>query len=203
MEVPMKPGETLLVAMAAMAIGVIPADIFYTSRFVPRFKELEKQRIVTSNQLATAKIVSENLNHVRELVFHNMDFAAQKDSASQESILFDFLTTCVNDLKMRLVSVRPLPPTVAGRVTTYGYDIHLEGDYFSFGEFCSKLENSRRVLALTSFEVAQISREPARAAPVPAKAGKAPIPAVPDRRAASIRIHLDTFRVRKGPENAL
>src|SRR3954464_566490 len=98
METLMKQGEALLIAMAVVAICVIPADLLYTSRFVPRFKEIEKQRIITSNQLATAKIVSENLKHVRDLVFRNMQFPGQKDSVSQESILFDFLTSCVNDL---------------------------------------------------------------------------------------------------------
>ncbi|MDB5050480.1 MAG: hypothetical protein JWO30_3551 [Fibrobacteres bacterium] len=194
----MKSSESLLAAMAVVAVCVIPADIMYTSRFVPRFKELEKQRIVTSNQLATAKIVSENLNHVRDLVYRNMDFAGQKDTVSQESILFDFLTSCVTDLKMRLVSVRPGLPTTQGRVTTNGYDIELEGDFFSFGEFCSKLENSRRVMALTSFEVTQNAKETPVTATTP-KSGKGPVVApISGRRGASIKIHLDTFRVKKG-----
>jgi hypothetical protein len=191
----MKPAEILLAAMALTGIGIVAADLFYTSRFEPRFKELEKQRIITSNQLATAKIVSENLDHVRDLVFRNMDFPGQKDSPSQESILFDFLTTCVNDLKMRLVSVKPGRPTTSGRVTTYGYDIHLEGDFFSFGEFCSKLENSQRVLALTFFEVTQASREKADHPPG-AKDGK--LLSMAASKSILIKMHLDTFRVRKG-----
>src|SRR5687768_693551 len=119
----MKRNETLLLVIALAAIAVVPADILYTSRFVPRFKQIEKQRIITSNQLATAKIVSENLNHVRELVFNNMDFADHQDTLSHETVIFDFLTSCVNDLKMRVVSVRPMAPTTSGRITTYGYDI--------------------------------------------------------------------------------
>jgi len=198
----MKNGETLLVVMAITAVCVIPADLLYTSRFVPRFKELEKERIITSNQLATAKIVSENLNHVRDLIFSNMDFAGQKDSVSQETMLFDFLTSCVNDLKMRLISVRPLSPTVSGRVTTYGYEIQLEGDYFSFGELCSKLENSRRVLALTAFQVSQGKKEGGSAGDQGATAtlsGKvAKTSPRSDPRNVSIRLHLDTFRVKKG-----
>ncbi|MDB5103248.1 MAG: hypothetical protein JWP91_937 [Fibrobacteres bacterium] len=193
----MKSGETLLVAMAISALGVIPADYFYTSQFVPRFKELEKERIVTSNQLATAKIVSENLNHVRELVYGNMEFAGQKDSVSYESVLFDFLTSCVSDLKMRLVSVRPFTPTTLGRVTTYGYDIQLEGDFFSFGELCSKLENSRRVMAMTSFDVEDPGRETTVSSN--AKIGKASAtPLSQGRHYVSIKFHLDTFRVKKG-----
>lgn len=194
----MKSGEALLLTMAVAAIGVIPADLFYTSQFVPRFKEIEKERIVTSNQLATAKIVSENLNHVRELVFQNMEFAGQKDSVSQETILFDFLTSCVNDLKMRLVSVRPLRPVTLGKVTTYSYEIQLDGDFFSFGELCSKIENSRRVMAMTSFEVSQAGKDPVSTAAAPVKGTKPILEARPDRRAISIKLHLDTFRVRKG-----
>jgi hypothetical protein len=195
----MKSGETLLAVMAVLAIGVIPADLLYTSRFVPRFKELEKDRIVTSNKLATAKIVSENLNHVRELVFGNLEFPGQKDSIAQETLLFDFLTSSVNDLKMRLVSVRPMIPTTSGRVMTYGYEIQLEGDFFSFGELCSKLENSRRVMAMTSFEVFQNGGHGSTPeADSPAKAEKGPRPPQADSRKVSIKFHLDTYRVKKG-----
>jgi hypothetical protein len=129
MEAAMKSSQALLVAMAVAAVAVIPADLLYTSRFLPRFKELEKQRIITSNQLATAKIVSENLNHVRDLVYHNMDFAGQKDSV----------------------------------------------------------------------DVSEITRESQQAAAAPAKNGKSVAPApVPSRRGVTIKLHLDTFRVRKG-----
>lgn len=190
----MKSGEIILVGMAVMAVLVIPADIMYTSRFVPRFKEIENQRIITSNQLATAKIVSENLNHVRDLVFHNMEFAGHKDTVSQQSQLFDFLTTCVNDLKMKLVSVRPTRPTVLGRVTTIAYDIELEGDFFSFGELCSKLENSRRVMAMTSFQVMLRDGRGSGESSEGGKAASAPT----GRRSVGIRLHLETYRVKKG-----
>lgn len=198
----MNSGQGLLIGMAVAAIVVIPADMLYTSRFVPRFKEIEKQRIVTSNQLATAKIVSENLNHVRDLVFGNMEFTGQKDSIPQETQLFDFLTACVNDLKMRVVAVKLNRPVTQGRVTTTGYDIDLQGDFFSFGELCSKFENSRRVMAITSFSVRQADRtEPtAEASSAPGKRGKAaaPAPVSTGRWPIAISLHLDTYRVRKG-----
>jgi hypothetical protein len=192
----MKSSEALLVTMVTLAIGIIPIDIFFTSRFVQRFKEIESQRIVTSNQLATAKIVSENLDHVRDLVYRNMAFTGHIDSVSQETILFEFLTSCVNDLKMKLVSVNPSRPTNAGRVTTYGYEIQLEGDFFSFGEFCSKLENSQRLLAITSFSVTQNTGETSIASA--AIGGKGPIKIAPTkRRGITVSLHLDTFRVKK------
>jgi hypothetical protein len=194
----MKSSERVLIAMAVAAVAIIPLDLFYTSRFVPRFQEIERQRIITSNQLATAKIVSENLNHVRDLVFRNMSFAGQKDSVSHEAVLFEFLTTCMNDLKMKLVSVRPSAPSEQGRVTVYGYDIVMEGDFFRFGEFCSKLENSQRLLAVTAFDVSQHGKETEASAP--AKGGKAAAPRepTPESHGVSIKLHLDTFRVRKG-----
>jgi len=192
----MKSGELLLASMAVTVIAVIPADIFYTSRFVPRFKEIERERIVTSNQLATAKIVSENLNHVRDLVYRNMEFAGQKDSVTPETQFFEFLTDCANDLKMHLVTLHPMPPTTLGRVTTFGYDITLEGDFFSFGEFCSKLENSRRVMALTSFELDQDTKSRGTTEPVAKGKDKAPPP--PPKRTVRIRVRLETYRVRKG-----
>lgn len=184
----MKPGNAGLLALIAASAAAIAADALYASRFVPRFKEIEKRRIITSNQLATAKIVSENLSHVRELVFSNMDFPGQKDTVNQQSEFFDFLTASVRDLKMGLVSIRPLRPVAEGRVTTYGYDLQLEGDFFSLGELCAKLENSRRVLAITSLEVRQAGREPSRDDRLKGSA----------RRGISIRMHIDTFRLRKG-----
>ena len=193
----MNKGIALLLAMATLALLVIPADLFYTSRFVPRFKEIEKQRIVTSNQLATAKIVSENLNHVRDLVFDNMEFPGQKDSLTQEAILFEFLTSCVNDLKMKLISVVPTRPVSSDRLITTAYEIRLEGDFFSFGELCSKFENSRRVMALTSFEVTQAEHGGPAAETAAPKGGKA-APAPAARRAVSIRLNLETYRVKKG-----
>jgi hypothetical protein len=42
-------------------------------------------------------------------------------------------------------------------VTTYGYNLEIEGDFFKFGELCAKLENSRRILSLETFEVSLLS----------------------------------------------
>lgn len=152
----MKIGHILLTLLGIIIIGIIAADNIYVSKLEPQFLEIEKQRIVTSNKLATAKIVYENLHHVRELVFKNMDFPGQEDSIAHETIFFTFLTTCVNDLKLKLISVKPLRPKTAGLITTYSYDLELEGDFFKFGELCAKFENSRRIISLASFDVSLI-----------------------------------------------
>ncbi len=153
----MKAGDILTLIMVLAIIGTIAADRYYVSQFEKDFRELEKQRIITSNKLATAKIVHENLNHVRDLVFKNMDFPGHKDSVTHETHFFEFITTCVNDLKLKLVSVNPQRPVVKDRITTYGYDIVIEGDFFKFGELCAKFENSRRIVSVESFDVELIT----------------------------------------------
>jgi hypothetical protein len=149
----MKPGTILLIAVLVLLAGLVTADRLYVSKFKGHFKDLEKERVVTSNKLATAKIVYENLNHVRDLVFKNMVFPGQNDTVSTETIYFDFLTSCVNDLKLKIVSLKTVPPLTVGNITTYGYDLELEGDFFKFGELCAKFENSRRIISVESFQV--------------------------------------------------
>lgn len=186
----MKTGKPFLLSVVFLGIVLIPIDLTYTSKLSTRFKELENQRIAISNQLATAKIVSENLAHVRELVFRNMDFPGNQSSAIQQSTMFQFLTESVNDLKMKLISVRPSRPVTEGRVTSYGYDIELEGDFFSLGELCAKLENSQRVIAISSIEVNR-NRQESSTDPKTRENGNF-------RKSVSIKFRLDTFRVTKG-----
>lgn len=149
----MKIDVILSIVVGVVLIAFILVDRIIVADFVPTFKKLETQRIITSNKLASAKIVYENLNHVRDLVQKNMIFPGQKDSVTYETIFFDFITTCINDLKMKLISCKPAPPLILGVITTYGYDLEMEGDFFSFGELCSKFENSRRIITIHSFDV--------------------------------------------------
>lgn len=151
--------QALRVLLLVAIVGLVAADRLYLSAFKERFKKFENARILTSNKLATAKIVHTNLNHVRDLVFKNIVFQGRNDTAATESQFFDFITTCMNDLKLRLISVKPTRPVTQGRITTYGYDIELEGDFFSFGELCAKFENSRRIVSLGSFEVSQEAQQ--------------------------------------------
>lgn len=145
--------KTLLFFIALCALSFIAVDQLYISKLEKEFKELEKQRILTSNKLATAKIIHENLNHVKELVFENMVFPDQKDTITHETKFFEFFTRCVNDLKLKLITVKPERPVTKNRVTTFAYAIKLEGDFFKFGELCAKLENSRRIASIETFTV--------------------------------------------------
>ncbi len=182
----MKTGNIFLLIVIVGVIGVIVGDQYYVTQFEKDFNELEKQRIITSNKLATAKIVHENLNHVRELVFKNMDFPGQKDSIAHETHFFEFATTCVNDLKLKLISVKPKRPSTNDRVTTYGYDIVIEGDFFKFGELCAKFENSRRIVSIESFKVALIT-------------GKEGRKYSGGNKGIRVDMHVNTYRVRKDP----
>jgi Tfp pilus assembly protein PilO len=147
-------GTILLALLAVLFIAALAVDRFYLTGLKTKFNALEEERIVTANQLASARIVYENLNHVRDLVFKNMEFPHQKDSATPESINFDFFTECANDLKLKIISLAPTPPVTNGRITASGYDLQLEGDFFKFGELCAKIENSRRLMSIENFNVA-------------------------------------------------
>jgi hypothetical protein len=183
----MKKETILLLIAIAAVIGTILADVLYTSTLSKKFLDLEKQRIVTSNKLATAKIVHENLNHVRDLVFKNMDFPGQTDSVSHETHFFEFVTTCVNDLKLKLLSVRPKRPVSEGKIITYSYDIEVEGDFFSFGELCSKFENSRRIVTLQAYSVTLMDKGEKTAGG-------------PENKQVSVKMLLDTYRVKKSTD---
>jgi hypothetical protein len=190
----MKLDTILLCCVAGVLVAFILVDRLVMADFEPAFKKLETQRIITSNKLASAKIVYENLNHVRDLVQKNMLFPGQKDSLTHETIFFDFLTTCVNDLKMKLVACRPAPPAVSGLITTYSYDVELQGDFFSFGELCSKFENSRRIIAIATFDVSLAGNEQDyenqnRRADLSAQSGN---------KGISIKMHINTYRIKKG-----
>jgi Tfp pilus assembly protein PilO len=149
----MKKSEIILALLGLAFVAAIAADRFVLHGYRTTFRELQDQWITTANKLATAKILHENLNHVRELVFENMDFGGAADSVSHEQRFFAFMTACVNDLKVRLVAVEPVETSVKGRVETHPYDVELEGDFFSIGELCAKLENSRRIYTLETFDI--------------------------------------------------
>jgi Tfp pilus assembly protein PilO len=183
----MKKEPILLVFVLLATVAIVLADTLYVSGLRKKFMQLERQRIITSNKLATARIVHENLNHVRDMVLENMDFPGQKDTITHETHLFEFITTCVNDLKLKLVSVKPKRPETSGRITTYTYNIEVEGDFFSFGELCAKFENSRRIIALQSYSVSLLDKGETLAG-------------APEHKKIAIKMHLDTYRIKKSPD---
>lgn len=149
-----KNNGSLLIALAVgLVIAVVITDRLYIASFTKKLEALESKRIAISNKLATAKIVQENLNHVRDLVFENMDFPGQKDSVTPESRLFEFISGSVADLKLKLVSCKPMRPVIQGNQTIYGYELEVEGDFFSIGELFAKFENSRRIVSVEQFSV--------------------------------------------------
>jgi len=168
-----------------LIVGAIIGDRLYLNRFLKEYNRVQKEWIVTSNKLATAKIVHENLNHVQELVFQNMEFPGRTDSISHQSRFFDFVTSCINDLKLTLVALTPLPPAKKGKTTTYGYDITMVGDFFSIGELCARFENSRRIISLETFEV----KEPTTKSNASSSRRKG--------REVEVNMRVHTYRVKK------
>jgi hypothetical protein len=192
----MKIDTTLLIGTITILVAFILVDRLVVAKFEPTFKKLETQRIITSNKLASAKIVYENLNHVRDLVQKNMTFPGQKDSVSYETLFFDFVTTCVNDLKMKLISCKPSMPVVTGITTTYGYDIELEGDFFTLGELCAKFENSRRIISLISFDVSLAATGQQNGLNEGGNSMN-PLFSSSGKEGILIKMHVNTYRIRK------
>jgi Tfp pilus assembly protein PilO len=185
----MKLAKPSIIAFAALLVVFLITDILYLSKLEKKFLELEHERIVTSNQLATAKIIAENLNHVRDLVFQNMTFPGRKDSVSVDMGLYTFLTECSRDLKIKIQKVQPLPKERKGRITSFRYEVEMECDFFSFGEFCSKLENNRRIIALSQFELSTMGAEKQNALGMPLAPGQL--------RSLALKLQLNTFQVTK------
>lgn len=153
----MNKAKFLLLYTLLCAFLFAGLDRFYLPRLAKELKETEEKTVALANKLNTARIIQENLHHVRDLVFQNMEVPGYKDTLGVETSLFRFLTESIQDLKLDLVSVKPLPPRVKGRITVFPYEIEVEGDFFKFGELCSKYENSRRIINLRDFKVELIN----------------------------------------------
>jgi hypothetical protein len=180
----MRKDDLLFLVTVLTFIGGILFDQLYLKKLKAEFLLLENERIETTNGLATAKIVHENLRHVRDLVFENMEFANKRDTVDHEAHIFDFITTCINDLKIELISLKPLHPRTDNLVTTQAYEIEMVGDFFKFGELCSKFENSRRIVSLETFSVALGGLDKKEWS-------------VPLRKEITVKMRINTFRVKK------
>lgn len=181
-------GAGLLLFFAfALIGGVIWAERSYMPTFEAEFRRLNRQVVETANALTTARIINEDLELVRELVFSNMSFPGQPDSVDHETQFFEFITECINDLKLELISIRPIAPTTADRITTYGYEIEIFGDFFRFGELNAKFENNRRIVSVESFNVTQQAASENQQA----RLGQA------DGHGIRARMRINTYRVSK------
>ena len=145
--------KVLLIYVGLATVGSLAMDRWYMPSLREQITKAETEKLLVANRLATARIIQENLHHVRDLIFQNMEVRGYVDTLGVETRLFQFLTESVQDLKLTLISVKPVHPRVEGRITTYPYEIEVEGDFFKFGELCSKYESSRRIISLKDFEV--------------------------------------------------
>jgi Tfp pilus assembly protein PilO len=150
----MRRADQIFIAVILLAlVGVFVTDQFFIKKFRRQFVKLEKEFVITSNKLTTAKIVQDNINHVHDMVVQNMEFPGRDQKKERETQFYQYITGCMNNLKLKLVSLEQVEPVVKDRVTTHSYDLELEGDFFKFGELCSNFENSRRIITIESFEV--------------------------------------------------
>jgi len=146
----------LLSAIVIVGVGIAASEHFIVQKMQTEFTNLEKERLDITNRLATAKIVQDNLNHVTDLLTKNMEAAGEATAENHESEFFKFITESVNDLKITMIATRPIRPVTAGEVTTYGYELEFEADFFKLGELCAKFENSRRIISIEEFDVIEL-----------------------------------------------
>ncbi len=148
----MKATGMLLTGTVALGLVAIVGDLAYLSRFKTRYQEIQADKVRTSHQLATARIISENLPHVRDLVFHNMEFPGSQDEKRAESIFLEFLSESVEMADLQLSDFEPLPPAVSGARSTYQYRLTLTGNLDGLDLFAKRLENHRRLVSLIEME---------------------------------------------------
>lgn len=176
----------IIALLVVLVFGSIAAvDHWYVPQLTMQYEQIEKERLETANKLTTARIIHENLNHVRDLIFKNMVVPGMPDTIQVETEVFRFLTESVQDLKLTLVAVKPIALLPNGRISTYPYEIELEGDFFKFGELCTKIENNRRIMAVTQFEVSLM--QPSDDLDVRLKNQNQPV---------RIKMRLETFKVK-------
>lgn len=148
----MNPGHVLLTGTLILGLAVGVGDLAYLSRFKVRYQKIQDEKVKTSHQLATARIISENLPQVRDLVFHNMEFPGSQDEKQAESILLEFLSESMEGAGLALTEFEPVPPVTNGVRSTYQYRISMVGGLEELGNFARRLENHRRLVSLVEWE---------------------------------------------------
>ncbi len=149
----------LLLSIFALLI-FLAIDILLVSPINQEIIEVEKEKLKKTNELLSAKIVSKNMKRVRRLITINTEIEiideSDHDIKSQYTDFYNFLTTCVNDLKIELVSIRPDKTFKVGRIQKSPYILSIRCDFFKLGELISKFENSERILSIPDMDIQEV-----------------------------------------------
>jgi hypothetical protein len=147
-----KAAGALLTGTLALGLIAVAADLAYLSRFKDRYQKIQSEKIQTSHQLATARIISENLPYVRDLVFHNMEFPGSQNENQAEAILLEFLSESIDVSGMTLVDFMPDKSTQGGARSTYRYRLKLSGSLDEVEAFARRMETHRRLISIVELE---------------------------------------------------
>ncbi len=126
---------------------------------------LETIRVKKSNDLLGAKIVSENLSRVSRLINANMDIELDTSQTTRRwrryarTVFYDFVTECLNDLKIPLTNFDQLPIQAQAGANSESYKLEVLSDFFRFGELATKFENSEKIISLDRFDVVKRAAE--------------------------------------------
>lgn len=158
----MKNIKLFLVLIVFLGLIFFFVDMLYITPINEEIITIEKEIIKKNNELLSAKIVSKNMKRVRKLISINTNIeivgVLEKERKSQYTNFYSFLTTCINDLKIELMSIKPEENFKKGRVEKSPYILSIRCDFFKLGELISKFENSERILSIPELDIQSIER---------------------------------------------
>jgi hypothetical protein len=158
----MKENVVILVVVLLLLLGNY---MYFTSVIVPQPEEMQtlKTQIEEKNrQLLAAQILAEKRQGVTQLIKNNLIQSLTDSLAEKASVPFlRFLTTTMDNLDIRLVSLNPMAVIGTDDVSTntqkeyiqVPYEMKIIASYDELGKFLDVLEKSPHLIKVFSFTV--------------------------------------------------
>lgn len=150
---------TKRVNILGITVLVITLVFYYSYNFIllekPRsIRKYDKEITRLNEQLITAQILANQLDHVYTLFERNLALSAQDSLAEDASIPFlNSLTNVIDSLGIQLLNIRPKPSLNMRRSIETPYDLEVRCNYRQFGKLVAELERSSRLITLKEFHV--------------------------------------------------
>ncbi|MCF6237849.1 MAG: type 4a pilus biogenesis protein PilO [Candidatus Marinimicrobia bacterium] len=147
------------VNILGIGVLVLALGFYYSYNWVlkdkPNVIKQYDQEIETLNeQLITAQILANNLDHVYTLFERNLALSEQDSLADDASIPFlNSITHTMDSLGIQLLNIRPKLGNARKRSIETPYDIEIKCNYRQFGKFIAELERSSRLITIKEFHI--------------------------------------------------
>ncbi|MEA3287887.1 MAG: type 4a pilus biogenesis protein PilO [Candidatus Marinimicrobia bacterium] len=150
---------TQRVNILGIGVLVLALGFYYSYNWILKekpisIKSYDKKIEVLNEQLITAQILANNLDHVYTLFERNLALSEQDSLADDASIPFlNSLTQTIDSLGIQLRNIRPKQGTPRRRSIETPYDIEIRCNYRQFGKLLAELERSSRLITVKEFHV--------------------------------------------------